>query len=143
MQFGTQSTAISGPRLQTSIVPQVKEFNSEFPTSKIQCSIGGQTVTLYAMKGIPVIFTGFFRNLDATVNLSSLIDNISASGRLLRQVMQIITPTMQTKVEQHPQLDIGLRYQEKDTFNSTTIQIIYQGFKSDPQTSRNSPLSSS
>ena len=83
LQFGTQSSAISGPRLQTSIVPQQKEFNSEFPTSKIQCSIGGQTVTLYAMKGIPVIFTGFFRNLNAEVNLTSLIDNISASWKIV------------------------------------------------------------
>jgi hypothetical protein len=83
LQFGTQSAEISGPRIQTAIVPQQKEFPSEFPTSKIQCNIGGQTVTLYAMKGIPVIFTGFFRNLNATVNLDRLIKSTPASWKIV------------------------------------------------------------
>jgi len=83
LQFGTQSSAVSGPRLQTSIVPQQKEFNSEFPTSKIECSIGGQAVTLYAMKGIPVIFTGFFRNLTAEVNLNLDPSGIPASWKIV------------------------------------------------------------
>ena len=60
LEFGTATT--TEPRLQTSIVPQEKEFPSEFPTHKIQTSIGGQTVTLYTMKGIPVIFKGFFNS---------------------------------------------------------------------------------
>jgi Leucine-rich repeat (LRR) protein len=71
LQFGTQSPSVSGPRLQTTITPQAKEFASEFPTHKINCTIGGQTVSLYAMKGIPLVFTGFFRNLDATITLTS------------------------------------------------------------------------
>ena len=33
--FGTQSSEVTGPRLQTTLTPQVKEFASEFPTSKI------------------------------------------------------------------------------------------------------------
>ena len=44
---------------------------SEVPTHKIQAIIGGQTVYLYAMKGIPLIFEGFFRNLDSDVRLQS------------------------------------------------------------------------
>jgi hypothetical protein len=83
LQFGTQSPSLSGPRLKTRLVPQVKEFNSEFPTHKINCSIGGQTVSIYAMKGIPVVFTGFFRNLTATVSLTSLINNIPASWKIV------------------------------------------------------------
>jgi Leucine-rich repeat (LRR) protein len=82
LQFGTQS-GTSGPRLQTSLTPQVKEFDSEFPTSKISCTIGGQTVVLYAMKGIPLIFTGFFRDLDASISLTTLINGTSASWKIV------------------------------------------------------------
>ncbi len=82
LQFGTQS-GTSGPRLQTSLSAQQKEFASEFPTSKISCTIGGQTVVLYAMKGIPLIFTGFFRNLDASISLTSLINNTPASWKII------------------------------------------------------------
>ena len=82
LQFGTQS-GTTGPRLQTSLTPQAKEFASEFPTSKITCTIGGQSVVLYAMKGIPLIFTGFFRNLDTSIGLTSLISNTSASWKIV------------------------------------------------------------
>jgi len=83
LQFGTQSPSVSGPRLQTSITPQAKEFASEFPTHKINCTIGGQTVSLYAMKGIPLVFTGFFRNLDANITLTSLISGTPASWKII------------------------------------------------------------
>ena len=83
LQFGTQSPSVSGPRLQTSITPQAKEFASEFPTHKINCTIGGQTVSLYAMKGIPLVFTGFFRNLDANITLTSLIGGTPASWKIV------------------------------------------------------------
>ena len=82
LQFGTQS-GTTGPRLQTSLTPQEKEFDSEFPTSKITCTIGGQSVVLYAMKGIPLIFTGFFRNLDASIGLKSLISNTPPSWKIV------------------------------------------------------------
>jgi len=83
LQFGTQSPSVSGPRLQTTITPQAKEFASEFPTHKINCTIGGQTVSLYAMKGIPLVFTGFFRNLDANITLTGLIGGTSASWKIV------------------------------------------------------------
>jgi len=82
LQFGTQS-GTTGPRLQTSLTAQAKEFDSEFPTSKISCTVGGQTVILYAMKGIPLIFTGFFRDLDASITLTSLINGTSASWKIV------------------------------------------------------------
>ena len=47
----------------------VRFRSSEVPTHKVQATIGGQTVYLYAMKGIPLIFEGFFRNLDSDLRL--------------------------------------------------------------------------
>ena len=82
LQFGTQS-GTSGPRLRTSLTPIPKEFDSEFPTSKISCTIGGQPVVLYAMKGIPLSFTGFFRDLDVSINLTNLINNTPASWKIV------------------------------------------------------------
>ena len=70
LEFGSQSSGVSGARLQTSITPEVKEFPSEVPTSRIKCNINGQVVYLYAMKGIPLVFKGFFRN----INASALVD---------------------------------------------------------------------
>ena len=104
LQFGTQSTATQAlgndssntlpqsgfvgpfgqPRLQTSLVPEVKEFDSEVPTSKIKCNINGQNVFLYAMKGIPLVFKGFFRNLNAKVNINySQGGSIPASWKIV------------------------------------------------------------
>jgi Leucine-rich repeat (LRR) protein len=82
LQFGTPASS-GQTRIQTSITPQVKEFNSEFPTSKINFTIGGQTVTLYAMKGIPLIFKGFFRRLNAAVTLTGLINETPASWKIV------------------------------------------------------------
>jgi len=82
LQFGTQS-GTSGPRLKTSLSAIPKEFDSEFPTSEISCTIGGQTVVLYAMKGIPLIFTGFFRDLNVSIRLTNLINNTSASWKIV------------------------------------------------------------
>ena len=83
LKFGTQAAAAAGPRIQTSIVPQAKEFPSEFPTHKVNVEIDGQTVTLYTMKGIPVVFKGFFRNLNADIKLTSLINDIPASWKIV------------------------------------------------------------
>ena len=103
--FGTQSTAnkalgnaqnstfdqgVPGPagqpRLQTTIVPEAKEFPSELPTSTIKCKIGNDIVRLYAMKGIPLIFKGFFRNLDAEIKFNYINiggQNIKASWKIV------------------------------------------------------------
>jgi len=82
LQFGTPATS-GQVRLKTTIVPQLKEFDSEFPTHKINCTIGGKSVTLYAMKGVPLVFTGFFRNLDATITLTELFSNTPASWKIV------------------------------------------------------------
>ena len=63
-------------KLQTTIVPTSKLFNipnsPEIPTSKIQCKINGRDVNLYAMKGIPVVFRGFFRKLNAAITINQI-----------------------------------------------------------------------
>lgn len=44
---------------------------SEVPTHKIEATFNGSTIYLYAMKGIPLIFEGFFRNLDSDLRLAN------------------------------------------------------------------------
>jgi len=66
LEFGNQSSGVSGARLQTTVRPEAKEFPSEVPTSRIKCKIGTEIVYLYAMKGIPLVFKGFFRNINAS-----------------------------------------------------------------------------
>ena len=83
LRFGTQS-GTTGTRLRTTITPEAKEFPSEFPTHKIQATIDGQTRSLYAMKGIPLTFRGFFRRVNAEVKLSSLIQNTPPSWKISR-----------------------------------------------------------
>ena len=85
LKFGTQRGAgdATGHRLKTTLTPQQKEFNSEFPTSEVEATIGGDTIRLYAMKGIPIIFRGFFRNVNATIKLNSLINDTSPSWRIV------------------------------------------------------------
>ena len=105
LQFGPQSTetkalgnasnatfdqGVAGPagqtRLQTTIVPEAKEFPSELPTSTIKCKIGNDIVRLYAMKGIPLVFKGFFRNLDAEIKFNYINiggQNIKASWKIV------------------------------------------------------------
>ena len=88
LEFGNQSTSTSDgitsypgpagkPRLQTTITPEAKEFPSEVPTSKIKCNINGKEVFLYAMKGIPLVFKGFFRNVDAEASVDASITRAS------------------------------------------------------------------
>ena len=77
LEFGAQSSGVSGARLQTTITPEVKEFPSEVPTSRIKCNINGQVVYLYAMKGIPLVFKGFFRNLNASAVVDSSVTRAS------------------------------------------------------------------
>ena len=91
--FGTQGSAKTvdgttyndclGPRLQTSMIPQKKEFNSETPTHKIKVTLGTTDVWLYAMKGIPYTVKGFFRNLNAEFGLTSLKNDVAASWKIV------------------------------------------------------------
>ena len=82
LQFGNPASP-SQTRLKTSITPTAKEFQAELPTSEITTTINGNPVKLYAMKGIPLIFRGFFRNLDANIKLTGLIDGIPPSWKVV------------------------------------------------------------
>ena len=91
--FGTQSTVenfdyngvtytgpAGQPRLQTTIIPEPVEFESEEVTSIIECKIGGETMLLYAMKGIPIVFRGAFSklsNANVTIDPSFLSPPVS------------------------------------------------------------------
>ena len=77
LEFGDQSSGVSGARLQTTIRPEAKEFPSEVPTSRIKCKIGTEIVYLYAMKGIPLVFKGFFRNINASAVVDSSVTKAS------------------------------------------------------------------
>ena len=96
IKFGSQSNAatVNGlPRLQTTLEPERKEFKSEIPTHKIAVVIdepnSSATHNLFVMKGIPVIFRGFFRRLNATVKLTDLIvvggEQIRASWKIVEK----------------------------------------------------------
>ena len=74
LQFGSQSGAdgITGkPRLQTSLIPQEREFDAEVPTHTVNINLDGTDVKMYAMKGIPLIFEGTFRNVSPRVRVST------------------------------------------------------------------------
>jgi len=81
LQFG--SAPAGQKRLKTTITPTAKEFDSEFPTSEITTIINGTPVKLYAMKGIPLVFRGLFRNLDATIVLTGLINGTPPSWKVV------------------------------------------------------------
>jgi Leucine-rich repeat (LRR) protein len=72
--------------------PVPKRFESQVPTHKIRVSIDGEDYDLYAMKGIPIRFTGFFRsvrNLRVDFNILSelrpswIVRNISTDQEFI------------------------------------------------------------
>ena len=88
LKFGTQSGSglATGPRLKTTIVPSPRRFASEIPTSKIKCKINGSDIEFYAMKGIPCIFEGYFRNINGSCEFSAISGlSISPSWLIVEQ----------------------------------------------------------
>jgi len=57
--------------LTLDIPPVARRFESEIPTHRIMTKIAGVNTYLYAMKGIPLVFKGYFRNLDPIFYISS------------------------------------------------------------------------
>lgn len=49
-----------------------KRFAAEIPTHKIKIKVDGTDVFLYAMKGIPLVFRGFFRTASLIANVSAI-----------------------------------------------------------------------
>lgn len=65
------TSAIELSSLEFANPPIARRFAAQIPTHKIQVSIDGENYDLYAMKGIPIRFKGFFRtvrNLRVDVN---------------------------------------------------------------------------
>lgn len=90
--FNTQTTTspfANKARLQTSLVPLDREFPSEIPTHKMKVTIDNTTYNMFLMKGIPIIFRGFFRSLDASIGLNLIPDgqggSIAASWKIVER----------------------------------------------------------
>ncbi len=81
---GGDTTSSNILKLQTSLVPSGRIFDQEIPTTKIKCNINGRDVELYAMKGIPVVFRGFFRNINGYLSVSSIAGLSTPSWRVVR-----------------------------------------------------------
>ena len=75
--------AFSIGKLKTKQAPVPKVFDSEVATHKIRLNINGDTRYVYAMKGIPLTFRGFFRNFDATVGLTGVSGSPRVSWRIV------------------------------------------------------------
>ena len=108
----TPQTNISGPgavgqtRIQTTLVPEEKVFESEVPTSKIKCNINGKEVFLYAMKGIPLVFKGQFDTLTASATVDMSTGKKTPSWRIVDvdnvktfTYENIIAPNNTSKIE--------------------------------------------
>ena len=89
---------ITTGKLKSRTVATLREFDSEVPTHKIKLNVNGVTRYAYAMKGIPLVFRGFFRNADIDIRLSSYVANDS-------RVSYKIRPTDGTTVEKFE--DVG------------------------------------
>jgi hypothetical protein len=55
-------------KIKTRTVATTKIFDSEVPTHRIKINLNGQTKYIYAMKGIPLKFSGYFRNFVSTID---------------------------------------------------------------------------
>ena len=101
----TDETIASQQRLQTRIVPEEREFDSEVPTSKIKCKIGSEILFLYAMKGIPLTFKGFFRNLDASIQI-----NYSAPPKASWKIVETGNKNLFTNFENQGESNSSINY---------------------------------
>jgi hypothetical protein len=70
-------------KIKTRTVPTTKEFNSEVATHKIKLNLNGTTKYIYAMKGIPLRFKGYFRSFLSTIRFVPT-NNTKVSWRIAR-----------------------------------------------------------
>lgn len=66
----------------------VRFRKSEVPTHLVEATFNGQTVYLYAMKGIPLVFNGFFRDLTSRLVLTG---NNFVSWRITNETASYLT----------------------------------------------------
>jgi hypothetical protein len=69
----TSNSQVKVDQLTFNQAPIQKRFAAEVPTHLITIEVGGAQKQIYAMKGIPIIFEGYFR----TANLKSVVTNFS------------------------------------------------------------------
>jgi Leucine-rich repeat (LRR) protein len=60
-------------KIKTRTAATRKTFDSEVPTHRIKIELNGQTKYIYAMKGIPLKFKGYFRNFDGLVDYNQVL----------------------------------------------------------------------
>jgi hypothetical protein len=72
------SGKLSVGKLKTSSTPTLRTFLAESVTHKIAINLNGSTRYIYAMKGIPIRFRGYFRNLTASIGLNTSVAPPSA-----------------------------------------------------------------
>jgi Leucine-rich repeat (LRR) protein len=70
-------------KIKTRTVATEKKFDSEVPTHRIKINVNGETKYIYAMKGIPLKFKGFFRNFRGVVDFNQVLGR-KVSWRLYR-----------------------------------------------------------
>jgi Leucine-rich repeat (LRR) protein len=70
-------------KIKTRTVARKKTFDSEVPTHRIKIDLNGQTRYIYAMKGIPLRFKGYFRNFRGVVDYNQVLGR-KVSWRLYR-----------------------------------------------------------
>jgi len=97
LDFGTQVTGETGitskPRLQTSQIPSEREFAAEIPTHKIKIKTSAtDTIELYAMKGIPLIFEGNFRNTGGDFRSEIRVNTLSGGIKPSWKVVEVENP---------------------------------------------------
>jgi len=63
--------------LGTTIAPLAKTFRSEVPTHKLSLQVDGIERSFLAMKGIPLVFSAFFRNADLYAAVNPVNDGTS------------------------------------------------------------------
>ena len=117
-----------GPRLQTTIVPEKKEFDSETPTHKIKVKLGDDFVWLYAMKGIPYTLKGIFRSFDATVNLTA--QKPDSNGNPIPASWKVVETGNANKYVNFANKQSGL--ESKIDFSSPSVRERFIQFYYDP-----------
>lgn len=91
-------------KLRTRSTPTTKTFASEIPTHRIKLRLNGTTQYFYVMKGIPIQFKGYFRDVDCTIDFAA--QSVRNSWRVYN--------TNGTGIQDFP--DVG-------SFTSSTLQF--------------------
>lgn len=120
--------------LQLKSAPTPKRFASEVPTHTIRLSINGDDKEVYVMKGIPLVFNGFFKTIDVKYEIDQTISPNISPTILVKGVEEGDEDIRQDQALTETSLRFyDYRYREKD------IELYYrpEGFKKITITSAN------